>query len=157
MNNRNICLQQELTQHATQPVSQPRKCHPGVKTTPLGAPEEGRACGPGSMGHHSTQAWVSPKDLLESQPRPRKAKSARHQALCQPTQGKKREMGGSFYEKRAFSLIFSPKQEGGAQMAHRGRRRGRVIKRDGSNADLIASRLCDPGHMVNSQSLQLLI
>lgn len=36
-------------------------------------------------------------------------------------------------------------------MALRGRRRGRVIKSDGSNADLITSRLCDPRHVELSE------
>lgn len=41
-------------------------------------------------------------------------------------------------------------------MAFRGRRGDRVSKSYGSNADLITSGLSDPGHVLKSQSLQLI-
>lgn len=100
------------TEHTTHQWVSPGSAILEVKTTPQGAPEEGRAPGLCSVGH---QTCVSLEALLESWARPCKAMSARYlgSVPTHPRQGGRN--GWQVLWNRTSCLIFSPKKAGGLQ------------------------------------------
>lgn len=132
--------------------------------SPRGSPSKEELVGPLSiktstvsgstsvMGVAWTWVCVSPEGPLESQARLCKGLSARHQAPCQPSQGKEGEMDGSSYETELPALFLAPRGRRETPMAFRGRRSGRVTECYGSSSlDCVTL-----GPALNSQCLYLL-